>query len=176
MTTIARTANNNIDNCRTLTDPSSSSSLSSNNTQQKQQQFIDFPIPSSVTVTSFVGTTAPLNTATYTASTSASASSSSSSRNIKQPSNSSEKSLKGGRRGKGRRGDNGNEQRQRESPRGLHPDVEHEMLVGYDDAMLQLRQLQLRVETLEIEIRRLRGQPAVVQEENSRSNSSSPNE
>ncbi|KAG2222613.1 hypothetical protein INT45_008732 [Circinella minor] len=143
-------------------DPPQSSSSAATNTQQKpQQHFTDFPIPSSVTVTSFVGTTAPLNSNNYTTS-----SSSLLSRSTKQINNTSEKSSKGGKRGKGRRSDNGNEQQQIESPRGLHPDVEHEMLVGYDDAMLQLRQLQFRVEALEMEIRRLRGEPAVVQEEN----------
>ncbi|KAI9490742.1 hypothetical protein BDB00DRAFT_940813 [Zychaea mexicana] len=38
----------------------------------------------------------------------------------------------------------------------LPSDIEHELLAGYDDAMLQLRQLQFRVEALEAEIHRLR--------------------
>ena len=141
--------------------PKSAAAAATNLQQNQQQHLIDFPIPSSVTVTSFVGTTAPLNSNNYTTS-----STSLLSRSTKQINNTSEKSLKKGKRGKGRRSDNSNEQQQIESPRGLHPDIEHEMLVGYDDAMLQLRQLQFRVEALEMEIRRLRGEPAVVQEEN----------
>ncbi|KAI9263326.1 hypothetical protein BDA99DRAFT_604978 [Phascolomyces articulosus] len=134
------TIDKNDDHGPISTEPSSSTSHGTANEQQ-QQEFTDFPIPSSVTVTSFIGTTLPLNPD-----------------DIPQPPR-SKKKKKGGKRGRGAGSKHAYGKRITSlTPRGLHPDIEHEMLIGFDDALLQLRQLRTRIEVLEAEIQRLKGE------------------
>ncbi|KAI8147907.1 hypothetical protein BJV82DRAFT_664247 [Fennellomyces sp. T-0311] len=108
---------------------------SSSESSSTQQDLAEFPVPSSISVTSFIGTAPPPNQATRSLQT---------------------QQRRGRRSNRRARGRTTNEQTQGERHRdGIHPDVQQEMLIGYDDAMLQIRQLEYKVETLEAEIRRL---------------------
>ena len=95
----------------------------------------EFPVPSSISVSSFVGMAPPARSCRSTRT-----------------------QQKRGRRSNKRdkeRASNEQSQGERQQYDGIHPDVQHEMLIGYDDAMLQIRQLEFKVEMLEAEIRRL---------------------